>query len=1320
MFQFRKIRRQIYAGVITFGMAVSLLTPMVPSYAATISGDDEAPVIIDNPAKEKTSVEAVQGEAIVCFRQDSETLIRPEETVMEEQEQEIEGETFVDEAEAILMVDSPEEILSEELNSEELNSEELNSEELNSEELNSEELSSKEEAGDDTEEDAGNAPFMTPDKEDEDKNEDLPGVITVVRSDHLSTEELIAELEQRDDVIYAEPNYIYSAESLDHTGEQWGNDQSYGIGIEQWNTYAEGTPTPKVDCSEQVVAVIDTGVDYTHEDLAGVIWDEGEDYEELTRLGGGKYGYNSCTYDMMKEPYDPTDPMDDCGHGTHCAGIIAAQWNGFGVSGVASGAKIMALKAGNEIGQFSSDAIIRAFNYMIEAKKAGVNVCVSNNSYGGISVGLTEVLLVAEAGKVGIVCCFAAGNDCQDLDAANNNLPLRARMPHVVGVGANDKYGYPTYFSTYGRRDVDVFAPGQEILSTVPMGTGMPEETTSAFMDGDTPCAVNYAEETEFGNDGMGLKTARSTVASVRIGEDGENVLHLQTGDGIHALDTKTFDDLTDLMGGALRVYADGEYFAVVQFNQIDAEGNVGDYIGAANYNTHEGWNDFGLLLDESYLADGEKNDRGIRIFIALARGDFNDKDYLEEVDVRFIRLTDEGGNYGLMSGTSMATPYVAGAVAVLATAFPEDPAEKLAARVTGSVLSIPDMEDMCLSGGIFRLNKALAGETVPVPQAAVMDGGSVRVQGFFFGDSEGTITAEGQPCNVSSWSDTEIIAELPEDLPDGEVRIDVTSDKGTGHNWFYLSKPKDQYDSLPLPGAVVSEDGMYVADEAVKNEYSDFYYADPVAMTALNGSLYVFFAEKDESMTVYRYRIRQQRWERVCHDSEYYPLAVCNWNGKIVLLGGRDTPTKNAVGILDPDTNTVTWKVYREDLSEYGMSMVNTGAGIYIIGGKEVPVPDLDPENRPLLTKLRRLDPETLEISNVSEEDFSFRYTNPVVAAVSEDTFYVGFGDELDSSDDCTLYKITVDPAGAREPECEEISTDGSLCRDMEWDTKINSTGAATAEGIMVTGPVRTDEEGLVIEDTYLIGYDGETWTPLNKVVSTRPVQPLVSTAYDGKYYVLGATNGTELGYAFTAIEVDTLPMEGEKAYKNEWVSGKWYDTDGFRTWPYTGSWHKDQKGWWFSDTNGWYPKNRWQKIDGKYYFFDAQGYMASDEYRKGYKIAKSGVRIESSKYTWVKTKWSWSYVDENKTALMAQWAKIDGKWYYFDKDGLMAENEFVKGYWIDKNGACTDTVKYGWHRTSKGWWYGVVVGWYAKSRTYTIDGVSCTFDKRGYCIEK
>ena len=153
------------------------------------------------------------------------------------------------------------------------------------------------------------------------------------------------------------------------------------------------------------------------------------------------------------------------------------------------------------------------------------------------------------------------------------------------------------------------------------------------------------------------------------------------------------------------------------------------------------------------------------------------------------------------------------------------------------------------------------------------------------------------------------------------------------------------------------------------------------------------------------------------------------------------------------------------------------------------------------------------MEISDVSEEDFSFPYAGPVVAAVSEDTFYAGFGNELDSPGDCLLYKITVDPAGIEEPVCEEIESDEFLCPDMEWNTKCYSTGAATAEGILVTGPVCLDEEGHVVEDTYLISYDGETGTPMEKVVSTRPVQPLVSAAYDGKYYVLGATAGTDAG---------------------------------------------------------------------------------------------------------------------------------------------------------------------------------------------------------------
>ena len=124
---------------------------------------------------------------------------------------------------------------------------------------------------------------------------------------------------------------------------------------------------------------------------------------------------------------------------------------------------------------------------------------------------------------------------------------------------------------------------------------------------------------------------------------------------------------------------------------------------------------------------------------------------------------------------------------------------------------------------------------------------------------------------------------------------------------------------------------------------------------------------------------------------------------------------------------------------------------------------------------------------------------------------------------------------------------------------------------------------------------------------------------------------------------------------YSKEWVKGKWYEKDGTQIYQGIGRWRKNKKGWWYEDSLGWYPKNRWMKIDGIWYFFDKKGYMAS--------------------------------------------------------------HEFVKGYWIQRNGSQTDPIKYSWHRNLKGWWYGVNGGWYAKDQSYKIDGKIYHFDAAGYC---
>ena len=87
-----------------------------------------------------------------------------------------------------------------------------------------------------------------------------------------------------------------------------------------------------------------------------------------------------------------------------------------------------------------------------------------------------------------------------------------------------------------------------------------------------------------------------------------------------------------------------------------------------------------------------------------------------------------------------------------------------------------------------------------------------------------------------------------------------------------------------------------------------------------------------------------------------------------------------------------------------------------------------------------------------------------------------------------------------------------------------------------------------------------------------------------------------------------------------NEWIKGYWFNKNGTCTYKYKASWKSDKKGYWYGDTNGWYAKRCWQKIDGKDYYFNANGYMVTG------------------------------------------WQKIGGNWYYFKKNGAMAAQEEIK----------------------------------------------------------
>jgi subtilisin family serine protease len=216
-----------------------------------------------------------------------------------------------------------------------------------------------------------------------------------------------------------------------------------------------------------VIAVIDTGVDYGHRDLAANAWrNPGEIAGDgLDNDGNGfvddVYGWDFANRDA--------DPMDDNGHGTHVAGTIGAVGgNGTGVVGVNWQVSIMALKFLTGSGSGSTSGAIGAINYATRMKRDfGVNVVATNNSWGGGGVSSSLRDAIAGGGRAGILFVAAAGNDGTNNDVTPH-YPSNYVDDAVISVAAIDRSNRLASFSNFGATSVDVAAPGASITSTLP------------------------------------------------------------------------------------------------------------------------------------------------------------------------------------------------------------------------------------------------------------------------------------------------------------------------------------------------------------------------------------------------------------------------------------------------------------------------------------------------------------------------------------------------------------------------------------------------------------------------------------------------------------------------------------------------------------------------------------------------------------------------------------------------------------------------------------------------------------------------------------
>jgi subtilisin family serine protease len=277
-----------------------------------------------------------------------------------------------------------------------------------------------------------------------------------------------------------------------------------------------GTPDADIDAPEAwglttgsrsiVVAVIDTGVDYNHPDLAANIW---TNRGEISGNGidDDRNGFTDDVHgvNFLINGDDPLnkrgDPMDDNGHGTHVAGIIAAAGdNGIGVIGVSRTSSIMALKFLGADGSGNSADAVRAVNYATMMRTTyGVDVRLTNNSWddGGSSVLLRNA--IAESGRAGLLFIAAAGNGGADRIGDNNDqfpvYPAGYELDNIVSVAATDRNDRLAPYSNFGANRVHLAAPGgdnsptpngwysdRNILSTYPVRL----DTRDGIQDGYT------------------------------------------------------------------------------------------------------------------------------------------------------------------------------------------------------------------------------------------------------------------------------------------------------------------------------------------------------------------------------------------------------------------------------------------------------------------------------------------------------------------------------------------------------------------------------------------------------------------------------------------------------------------------------------------------------------------------------------------------------------------------------------------------------------------------------------------------------------------
>ena len=284
---------------------------------------------------------------------------------------------------------------------------------------------------------------------------------------NLAVETALQRLSALADVETSEPNYIYRATAVPNDpffDRLWGLNNPTEDELDFDINAPEGWETSTGD-SNVIIGVIDTGIDYDHEDLAANVWRNPGEIQG-NGIDDDQNGYvdDYFGYDVVNG--DP-DPRDDDGHGTHVSGTIAASGNnGIGTVGVMWQASIVSCKFLDSNGFGTTADAISCLNYFNDLKDSGVDVVATNNSWGGTSRSVLLESAIADHRDRDILFVAAAGNDGLDTDVSPH-FPASYTTTNIVSVASMDSDGDFSSFSNFGATSVDIVAPGRAVWSTV-------------------------------------------------------------------------------------------------------------------------------------------------------------------------------------------------------------------------------------------------------------------------------------------------------------------------------------------------------------------------------------------------------------------------------------------------------------------------------------------------------------------------------------------------------------------------------------------------------------------------------------------------------------------------------------------------------------------------------------------------------------------------------------------------------------------------------------------------------------------------------------